>query len=554
MDTKNKSNLSSYAINASNSRIELNALLNAFNSGNFLEAERLSILMTKSFPDNYIAWKSLGLSLKIMKRFSEAIIPLKKSLELMPEDIETQMNLGIVLTELSAYKEAEIIYRKVIEMKPDYAEAHLNLGVVLKYQGKNDEAANCYRRAIEIKPDFAESYNNLAIVLQDAGNITEAEACFRRAIELKPNYAESYNNMGNLLNDIGKIEEAKELYIKALSIKPDFVACHRNLAQIKTFTKNDPQLETLNYLYESHKNDSDKIEVCFALAKACEDLNKIDRAFDFYAEGNRLMKKKLHYNIEQDISLFKNIKSLFRKVPKTEQIPLKKVKPIMIVGMPRSGTSLVEQILASHSEVFGGGELDALDRLVKKYFLKAKESCSIEERCRLITAGYLDEIDKLTENGKKYFTDKMPLNFRWLGFIMLSQPDIKIVHVVRNPEAVCWSNFKQLFSGTGAGFAYDLKDIYRYYQIYKDLMEFWQELFPGRIYNLNYEKLTQNQKEETKKLLDYCGLNWENGCMEFEKNKRAVRTASFAQVRKKMYQGSSEEWKKFRSRLEGLIE
>ena len=793
---------------------ELNALINAFNGGNFKEAERLSLAIFKLYPDNFITWKALGLSLKNLKRLPEAVLPLKKAMELMPGDIETMMNLGIVFTELAEYEDAENIYRKVIalnrndypeaylnlgvvlkyrgkneeaekyyrraielkpnftiaynnlgvllrdmgklkeseecyrkviEMKPDYPEAYLNLVVVLKYRGKNEEAEKCYRRAIELKPDFAESFNNIAIILQDKGNYAEAEKYFRRAIELNPNYAEAYNNIGNLLkdtgrnkeaeiyyklslkinpknykvynnlgllcadsqilddaetfyrkaielnpnyaeaynnlgnllrnknqmpvsakaaetsldkvadtsitgaefeseaekyfrraielnpnyaeaynnignlfNDTGRIGEAKEFYLKALSIKPDFAVCHKNLAQIKTFDKEDPQLKTLNNLYEKFKNDdnknkkddkvnyndqndnkdkkednfsdriknsSDKIYICFALAKANENLNEIDAAYDLYSEGNKLMKMKLNYNIAQDISLFENIKSLFASAAKTPifsasapapatmtspapvsatppNIAAFNIAPIMIVGMPRSGTSLAEQIIASHSKVFGGGEVNLMDELVKKYYLEFKEHCAFggaEEISRLIASDYINGINKygsiyrLTENGKKYFTDKMPLNFRWLGFIMLFNPAIKIIHTVRNRDAVCWSIFKQLFSGMGMGFAYDLKDIYKYYGLYENLMEFWEEMFPSRIYRLDYERLTVNQKEETKKLLDYCGLEWEDGCMEFEKNKRAVRTASFAQVRKKIYKGSSEEWKKFKSRIERAL-
>ncbi len=861
-----------------NLRKELNALINAFNGGNFKEAERLSLAIAKLYPDNFIAWKALGLSLKNMKRLTEAVLPLKKAMELMPSDIETMMNLGIVYTELAVYEEAENIYRrvialkpndypeaylnlgvvlksrgkneeaekccrraielkpdftialnnlgvllrdagkleeseecyrKVIEIKPDYPEAYLNLGVVLKSRGKNEEAEKCCRRAIELKPDFAESYNNIAIILQDKGGYAEAEKYFRRAIELNPkyaeaynnignllkdtrrnkeaeiyyklsikinpknykvynnlgllcadsqrlddaetfyrkaielnpnyaeaynnlgnilrdknqmpisiskpmpmplpmsmpasanadkesidktadtsaagaefeseaeaekyfrraielnpNYAEAYNNLGNLFNDTGRIEEAKEFYLKALSIKPDFAVCHKNLAQIKTFYKGDSQLETLNHLYENlkykdkhnkdiynidkgadkgnyidynehnynndnadnnknnqnnknnEKNDkeykkednfsdrikniSDKIYICFALAKADEDLNEIDAAFDLYSEGNKLMKMKLNYNIAQDIKLFENIKSLFASAAKTPIFPSRApapapvsastaapitapivpadsanititasnippenaIMPIMIVGMPRSGTSLAEQIIASHSKVFGGGELNLMDELVKKYYFESKESCAscgAEEISRLIASDYVNEINKygriykLTESGKKYFTDKMPLNFRWLGFILLSHPAVKIIHAVRNRNAVCWSVFKQLFSGTGMGFAYDLKDIYKYYGLYENIMEFWEEMFPSRIYRLDYERLTASQKEETQKLLDYCGLGWEDGCMEFEKNKRAVRTASFAQVRKKIYTGSSEEWKKFKSRIETAL-
>jgi Tfp pilus assembly protein PilF len=508
--------------------------------------------------------------------------------------------------------DAETFYRKAVELNPNYAEAYNNLGNLLRNKNQLPASAKAAETAFDNAADTS---------IAGAEFESEAEKYFRRAIELNPNYAEAYNNIGNLFNDTGRIGEAKEFYLKALSIKPDFAVCHKNLAQIKTFDKGDPQLKTLNNLYNNFKNNdnknkdnnkgnyndqndnkdkkednfsdriknsSDKIYICFALAKANEDLNEIDAAFDLYSEGNKLMKMKLNYNIAQDISLFENIKSLFASAAKTPIFPAsasapaiitspapatppniaafniapENIAPIMIVGMPRSGTSLAEQIIASHSKVFGGGEINLMDELVKKYYLESKEHCAsggAEEISRFIASDYVNEINRyesiyrLTENGKKYFTDKMPLNFRWLGFIMLFNPAVKIIHAVRNRDAVCWSVFKQLFSGTGMGFAYDLKDIYKYYGLYENLMEFWEEMFPSRIYRLDYERLTLNQKEETKKLLDYCGLEWEDGCMEFEKNKRAVRTASFAQVRKKIYKGSSEEWKKFKNRIERAL-
>ena len=220
--------------------------------------------------------------------------------------------------------------------------------------------------------------------------------------------------------------------------------------------------------------------------------------------------------------------------------------------MPRSGTSLVEQILASHSEVYGAGELELLDSLIHQQFLDTP-NFDLAATSRQVAADYLDGLERMAE-GRHFITDKMPQNFLWLGFLLLAQPGIKIIHTARNPMAVCWSNFKLYYPRALLGFTCDLTDLAEYYRMHEDLMRFWHERFPGRIYDLNYEQLTENQEAETRKLLDYCGLDWEDRCLEFEKTERLNKTASAAQVRNRMYKGSSQAWRKFENHLGPLIE
>jgi hypothetical protein len=229
--------------------------------------------------------------------------------------------------------------------------------------------------------------------------------------------------------------------------------------------------------------------------------------------------------------------------------------PIFIVGMPRSGTSLVEQIISSHHLVHGAGELTNLPSIIGPiatdhvnqdvYKLPEKAFLSIREQ-------YLDVLSNLNVP-ESVITDKLPLNFLYIGFILIAFPEAKIVHMKRDARAVCWSIYKSNFTNTGNGYSYNIDDLAGFYGLYIDIMNFWHQLFPGKIYDMCYEDLTTNQEEETRKLLQYCELDWDENCLSFHKNKRAVRTASALQVREKMYQGSSEAWKKYEVHLKPLI-
>ena len=222
--------------------------------------------------------------------------------------------------------------------------------------------------------------------------------------------------------------------------------------------------------------------------------------------------------------------------------------------MPRSGTSLVEQIISSHKETYGAGELSTLNNLI----MPIVNDCIIQDKkvsdddYLKIRNEYLGHISRLNIS-ETIITDKMPTNFRYIGFILKAFPEAKIINLNRDSRAVCWSIYKSFFPGKGLGWAFNMEDLAGYYNSYSDLMSFWHQLFPKKIYDICYEDLTINQESETRKLLEYCELDWDNNCLNFHTNKRAVKTTSSLQVRKKMYQGSSEVWKKYESYLKPLI-
>ena len=455
---------------------------------------------------------------------------------------------------------AEKSCRALLADHPDSLVLMNILGIALQRQEKWSESVEILDKAIELNPDLVESYINRGIALRKVGRTDDAIASYSRAIALNSNYAEAYLNRGNVLKDAGQLQGAVTDYERALQLKPDFAEAHRALSTLKKYHAGDPQIVSMQRLLDGRSlAESDRMPLCFALAKAHEDLGDVDECFRMLQEANSLRKKQLGYDIDDDRQLFATIKALFAEgsaaaIPAvdTERSP----RPIFIVGMMRSGTSLVEQILASHSNVHGCGELEFMNRMLTPMLAKLASADGGEGESDIdyaaIRDSYIDSLVAL-DVPDAIITDKMPANFRWIGFILNALPEARIVHVNRDPIAACWSIFKHFFPDEGTGYACDLGDLADYYLLYRELMSFWRELYPGRIYELDYENLTENQEDETRKLLSYCELAWEEQCLEFYKTDRVVRTTSSMQVRRKMYSGSSDAWRQFDQHLQPLI-
>ena len=312
--------------------------------------------------------------------------------------------------------------------------------------------------------------------------------------------------------------------------------------------------EVAALLQQAVINDSDRCNLLYTNAKMQEDLGDLSAAYASYVAGGGLRQKLLKYEFKQDEHLFGRIK---RTAPKFKDVALNiasepiKHTPIFILGMPRSGTTLVEQIVSSHTEVTGAGELLYVSQFGTK--LVAGITAPTLEAVSAFRERYLTELAKRAE-GQAFITDKLPQNFRYIALICAAFPEAKIVHVQRNAEATCWSNFKHYFASKDLGYSYSLDDTVAYYGLYKDLMHFWSQSYSERIYNLDYDKLTEDQEPETMRLIEYLGLNWEDACLSPQNNKRSVKTASQQQVRKKVYKGSSQAWRKYEPFLGGAFD
>ena len=534
---------------------QLDTLLKYYQTGRYADAEKLSLSITEEFPKHQFAWKVLTAVLIQTGRINESLIVSQKSVELKPKDAEAHNNLGITLKELGRLDEAEASYTQAIALKPNYAGVHSNLGIILKELGRLDEAETSFRQAITLKPDYAEAYNNLANLLQKLGRLKETEATYKKAIELKPDYAGAHSNLGIILSELGRLDEAETSFRQAITLKPDYAEAYRYLTTIKKFDAQDEQYSKMQELYlDKNISEEQRCHINFGLAKACEDLGDYEKAFVHYSEGNALRKKLLNYNINQDIKLFKQIKFTS---PRIEQNSLvldklsKKPIPIFIVGMPRSGTTLVEQIISSHSQVTGAGELSFVGQLGSS-IARGLSDLNIDSLINF-RERYLMKLQSVS-NGNLIVTDKMPQNFLYLGLLASAFPEVKIVHVKRNPAAVCWSNYKHFFVSKGIGYSYAIDDVISYHKLYENLMVFWTNTLSKRIYNLDYEQLTVNQESETRHLIDYLDLDWDEKCLSPQNNKRHIATASNVQIRKKVYRGSSEQWKKYQPFLNGALD
>ena len=540
-------------LNPSHERLSI--LLNYYQAGQYVEAETLAKSIIQLSPNHQFSWKVLGASLKQNGKNIEALTAMKKSVELAPKDSEAHNNLGVTLEGLGRLKEAEVSYRKAVKLKSDYVEAYNNLGNALKELGRLEEAEESYRKAVKLKSDYVEAYNNLGNTLKELGRLEEAEESYRKAIKLKFDYAEAHNNLGNLEKELGKLDNAKSSYLQAVTLKPDYAEAHRHLALMKKFKFKDEQYLKMRELYFDDNISKEQLcHINFGLAKACEDLEDYEQAFNHYNEGNKLRKKLLKYDISYDIRLFNQIKLGYDKIYKNSLEPSQYLvypNPIFIVGMPRSGTTLVEQIISSHPKVKGAGELNFAEKFGREI---ATGTSEVNQKTIIdFHNKYLIKLKNISD-GKSFITDKMPLNFRFLGLLISSFPSCKIIHVKRNSAAVCWANYKQLFIKHNNEYSYSIDDILNYHKLYENIMEFWFKNFSKRIYNLNYELLTTNQENEIRKLISYIGLDWDEKCLSPQNNKRVVATASSLQIREKIYQDSSQQWKKYQKYLNGAFD
>ena len=302
-------------------------------------------------------------------------------------------------------------------------------------------------------------------------------------------------------------------------------------------------------MYEQYQgletSPDQRCHLSFGLAKASEDLGFLEEAFSYYSEGNLLRKEHLQYDISQDRDLFASLKSShlgLSKVLHSVADESSSIMPIFIVGMPRSGSTLAEHIISSHSKVRGGGELTHVEKFGKS--LATGEVEVTPDRIIEFRRKYLEEIAKIVE-GKTVIIDKGPQNYLYLGLLHIAFPEARFVHVKRNAPAVCWANFKQYFPADGFGYCCSLSDVVAYHGLYEELMSYWNELLPCTIYELDYEALTVDQEAETKKLIRHLGLQWEDSCLRPEDNDRPVATASNLQIRGPVYSGSSANWRSF---------
>ena len=440
---------------------------------------------------------------------------------------------------------------------PNSAELYVLLGGVHFRQHYYDQARQCFDQAIAIKPDFFGAFNNLGNVYLALRMPDKAVESYRRAIALNPNFAVAYNNLGRSLRALGDFDAAVSNYRKALELEPDLVSAHLNLATTVSHREYDSDMQALERVIEKNGPDNAaNIELLFALGKSYEDIGDTEKSIDTFLTANAAYRRRARFDIKQAEREFAAIRSIFGRhlFEKNQDPGYQSELPIFIVGMPRSGTSLVEQILASHPAVHGAGELDDLKRILYR-------DMPVTTR-----APFPDCVNDFSEIGLRYvqglkqwapsairITDKMPHNFLFVGMIRLILPQARIIHCVRDPVDTCLSCFTHYFASESFGFCYDLAELGEYYRLYAGLMDHWRDVVPDAMLDVRYEDIIGDQEGQTRRLLEYCGLPWDGRCLDFHKTERPVITASAEQVRQPLYASSVRKWATVEDRLQPLL-
>ncbi|MER9949347.1 sulfotransferase [Mesorhizobium sp. M0047] len=532
-------------------------------AGRRQEAEAIYRQVLAQKANHAAAAHFLGLLQHQTGRSAEGLDLIEQSVRLQPGNPDFQNNLGTVLRDLGRVAAAVDCFRKAVALRPDQLAARDNLGSSLKQLGQFEGAEEIYRGTVGRNPFHVRARIGLAETLQEAGRLDEALAVFREALAIRPKDGDLLHGLGVGLMEKGKLDEAAELFRQALAVDPGMARAWLMLTQVKRQKERDSELTSMEAQHAKAPQDSlARMQLSFGLGKANDDLKDYGRAFDYFAEGNAIRRKGIDYDAAKTRAEFEAMKATFTAgfFEKHKPSTIEDDTPIFVVGMPRSGTTLVEQIIASHPHVHGAGELSILKTAVGKQFpltMKGGFPAGIADMPDKAFAeageAYLDMLHARYP-GFKHVTDKMPGNFLLIGFLHLMLPKAKIVHCARDAAATCLSIYKVHFRSDSHRYGYDLGELADFHNLYTDIMAHWHTVLPGVVHDVRYEDFVADQEGQTRALIAHLGLPWDDAALSFHKTDRPVRTASAAQVRQPMYQGSVDLWKRYGDRLKPLLD
>lgn len=568
-------------------RIEFDAAIDCY---------RRALKLRDRYPQ---AWSNLANALHQKGEDEEALRCYDRALRIDQNFHEAYNNKATVLRDLHRHEEAVPIYRKVLELAPNYVDALNNLGIALKDMGQYGEAIELFKRSIAVKPDFPDSYTFLGTTLCDRKRVQEAMAATQQALrlaprnpenhnllgrvlfemdrvddalkaidealKLKPTMHDAYNNRGNMLKEVGRIDEAVASFRRALELKPTLYGSHVNFVETVKLSLDDPVAKRLAGWAEAIETlpRRDRHFVRFAYGRVLDDNKRHEEAMAQFNEGCRLKRAMTNYDEATSLGLFDRIMKTF-----TPELIREKSGggdasslPIFVLGMPRSGTTLVEQIIAAHPQVHGAGELNEFGKVataIKRATgqpLPYPEVAAMlgPEQIAAVGRTYVQQLRRYHPTAER-ITDKMPSNYYYAGLIHLALPQAKIVHTIRNPLDTGISCLSKLFTGD-LNYAYDQAEFARYYRQYHRLMAHWRQVLPpGSFLDVVYEEVVADTEGQARRILEFLGLPWDPACLEFHSLDRPVKTASAMQVRQPIYGGSVERWRRYGSQVETLVE
>ncbi|MEM7280133.1 MAG: sulfotransferase [Pseudomonadota bacterium] len=483
-----------------------------------------------------------------------------------PDDVDALRLLGVICVKKDQYNDAEAFFTRAVELSPDYWMAWINLGTALNEQQKFSQADEAYKKALAIKPKSVHTLEKLGANCMNEGRLEDAVSWLNKALALDNTHFPSLLCLGHALKTIGRQQEAIDAYRACAKSKPDFGEVYWSLANLKTFRfepqEVDAMKQKLKKVAETGAQEDSEISFSFALAKAAEDRGDYQEAFDYYFQGNQKKRVKVNHDPSELQRIDDRILDVFTReffASRNGQGCIDD-SPILIVGLPRSGSTLLEQILASHSQVEGTAELHHLLRIARESGANRLDGIKYPECMHELQPhqikGLGEEYIESTmahRTGSQYFTDKMPNNFIGIGFLHTVLPNAKVIDARRHPLDSCLGSFKQLFA-RGQVFTYDLYDLAHYYIEYIRVMDHWNQTLPGKVLTVNYEDVVTDLEGQAKRIAQHCGLDWEDQMLRFHETERAVKTASSEQVRQPIYKGSVNLWRNYESQLEELID
>lgn len=491
---------------------------------------------------------NMGNALLAQRRPDEAVASYRHALHLNPQLAVAHSNLADALRDLGRPREAAASCRAALALDAHRAETHNSLGNALLDLGRLPDAAESYARALSLNPRFVKAYVNAAIVLRQLGNAAEAEAMCRQAVQVDPTAAAPVALLAELQGDGGRFAEAETLYKRAAELDPNMPEAWAGIAHLRKMTPDDaPWLAQALRIADGALAPHQEAYLRYALGKYCDDLGDYDRAFSHYLRANTLT--KLYGPAHDRQQLTRDVDSLIRTYDQAwarepREHAIRSLRPVFIVGMPRSGTSLAEQILASHPAVFGAGELPFWTDAATAYEAATPRGMETDELATAFGKDYLRRLEELSTDAAKV-VDKMPANFLHLGLIHDALPNARIIHLQRNARDTCLSIYFQHFK-TGLAYANDLEDLTSYYLEYLRLMDHWRKILPPSILlDVSYEDLVASQENESRRMLEFIGLPWDAACLDFHRTERKVMTASKWQVRQKISSASVGRWRRY---------
>jgi tetratricopeptide (TPR) repeat protein len=542
---------------------------------------------------------NLGSIERERKHKEQALAWYRKAMEANPDYLEPLNNYGALILEDGRTDEAAELLNKALRINPNYPESICNMGGVYLAREENDTALAHYQRALALRPVYIEAQMGLSRTFQALDNLPAAEAAALHALKIdtanpkahglmgsiyaeltRPEQAEkeygealrldqecdeALLGLGHLRMEMGQMDSAEELFLRALQFKPDNLGARMHISQVKKVKPGD---ENFAALLEEEKKSADysenkKLSLHFALGKCYDDTKDYDRAFPHYMAGCKLKRAKLSYDPANAARQFAKVMAIFDKgtIDRLRGAGDPSDVPVFVLGMPRSGTTLTEQIIASHPEVYGAGELHDLLRIAERNVSITNGQSTFPDNLRgldqqTLTAWGAEYVAGLKQRAPtaQRITDKMPANFFAVGLIHLMLPNAKIIHVNRNPVDTCVSCYTRLFHRKQEH-TYDLAELGQYYVHYARLMDHWRKVLPQDAFlDVQYEDIVADQEAQARRLIEYCGLEWDDACLDFHKTQRSIRTASVTQVRQPIYTSSVERWRHYEKFLGPLLD